>query len=276
MRVCNHGSWIPWLEVRERTDRGRGRGGRNLDTQRRGRERMFRLLGGVLSFLKCMCYHSNVVFTTAGGKHRVTEERRGNARHSKMSKIHTLGLSVFTTHKPSRGGKNSFQYKWKKQGVCVFISAFEHFFLMLTTWKYPAEALRRVLLGSQDVILSVAKETLSQRACFPPPWPPSFQPLSVSKKPFCFQPSPVVQSDWGTSLHQAGPGDPNIWGGCIDVSPVSYSEQLLSASLLLAVIVMLVFWYQGVVAACLAQTSTLIYQCYTPDPPHPTPSEPKT
>lgn len=89
---------------------------------------MFRLLGGVLSFLKCMCYHSNVVFTTAGGKHRVTEERRGNARHSKMSKIHTLGLSVFTTHKPSRGGKNSFQYKWKKQGVCVFISAFEHFF----------------------------------------------------------------------------------------------------------------------------------------------------
>lgn len=33
-------------------------------------------------------------------------------------------------------------------------------------WKYPAEALRRVLLGSQDVnvnFLPVAKETLSQR-----------------------------------------------------------------------------------------------------------------
>lgn len=56
-----------------------------------------------MSFLKCMRYHSSVVFTTAGGKHRVTEKRRGNARHSKMSKIHTLGLSVFTTHMLRRG-----------------------------------------------------------------------------------------------------------------------------------------------------------------------------
>lgn len=124
---------------------------------------MFRLLCSVLSFLKCMRYHGNVVFTTAGGKHRVTEERRGNARHSKMSKIHTLGLSVFTTHKPSSGGKTNF-----KQGVCVFISAFEHpvFLFLLAPWKYPAEALRRVLLGSQDVnvnFLPVAKETLSHR-----------------------------------------------------------------------------------------------------------------
>lgn len=52
-----------------------------------------------------------------------------------------------------------------KQGVCAFISAFElFFFLILSSWKYPAEALRGVLPGSQDVnvnFLAVAKETLS-------------------------------------------------------------------------------------------------------------------
>lgn len=117
--------YLGWKCVRER-----GLTEAEAEEIEREREKMFRLLGSVLSFLKCMCYHSNVVFTTAGGKHRVTEERRGNARHSKMSKIHTLGLSVFTTHKQRRGGKNSFQYKWKKQGVCVFISAFEHFFFL--------------------------------------------------------------------------------------------------------------------------------------------------
>lgn len=62
--------YLGWKWGRGLTEAVGGRGGL------RAREWMFRLLGCVFSFLKCMCYHSNVVFTTAGGKHRVTEKRR--------------------------------------------------------------------------------------------------------------------------------------------------------------------------------------------------------
>lgn len=90
---------------------------------------MFRLLCGVFSFLKCMCYHCNVVFTTAGGQQRVREERRGNARHSKMSKIHALGRSVFTSHKLSRGGKTHFNINGRQAGsLCLYISFYPFFF----------------------------------------------------------------------------------------------------------------------------------------------------
>lgn len=91
----------------------------NASVEREGKKRrMFRLLCGVLSSLKCMRYHGCVVFTTAGGKHRVTEERRWNSAHSKMSKIHILGLSVFTAHKQRRE-ESSFQFKWKTSRECV-------------------------------------------------------------------------------------------------------------------------------------------------------------
>ena len=84
------------------------------------RGRMFRLLCSVLSSLKCMCYHSCVVFTTAGGKHRVTEERRGNARHSKMSKIHT---SLYSLHTSREEGKTHFNINERQAGsVCLYIS----------------------------------------------------------------------------------------------------------------------------------------------------------
>lgn len=125
-----------------------------------------------------MCYHSDVVFTAAGGKQGVTEERRGNTRHSQICKIHTLGLSVFTTHtraeqRREQRRKNSFQYKWKasRECVCVCVSLYRllniiFLFFLLAPWKYPAQAPRRVLPGSQDVnvnFLPVAKETLSHR-----------------------------------------------------------------------------------------------------------------
>lgn len=90
---------------------------------------MFQLLGHVLSFLKCMCYHSSVVFTTAGGKHGVGEKRHGNARHTKMSKIHTLGLSVFTTHQPLEE-KTHFNINGRQaQSVCVCVCLYIIFFL---------------------------------------------------------------------------------------------------------------------------------------------------
>lgn len=130
---------------------------------------MFRLLCGVLSFLKCMCYHSNVVFTTAGGEHRVTVKRHGNARHSKMSKIHTLGLCIHHTQAVMRG-KNSFQYKWMTSRECVCLLFF--LFFCSPSWKYPAEALGRILLGSQDVnvnFLPVTEETLSHSGPGPLP-----------------------------------------------------------------------------------------------------------
>lgn len=152
---------------------------------------MFRLLGDVLSFLKCMRYHGNVVFTAAGGERRVTVKRRGNARHSKMSKIHTLGLCIQHTQAELKGEKNSFQYKWMTSSESVSP------FFLLATWKYPAEALGRVLLGSQDVnvnFLPVTEESLSLTLSLslslfqwtpgplPHPWSRRFE----SKKPFCF------------------------------------------------------------------------------------------
>lgn len=78
---------------------------------------------------------------------------------------------------------------------CVFISAFEHFFFLLATWKYPAETLGRVLLGSQDVnvnFLPVAKETLSLTAALVPS--PMVTVLSV-KEAFLFPVISLVQSD---------------------------------------------------------------------------------
>lgn len=139
--------YLGWKWGRGPTEaEGRVGGGLRGRERERRREWMFRLLSGVLSFLKCMCYHSNVVFTTAGGEHRVTEKRRGNARHSKMSKIHTLGLSVFTTHKLSWGGggggvgETHFNINgWQAGSVCLRF--------LLASWKYPAEAMGRVFAG---------------------------------------------------------------------------------------------------------------------------------
>lgn len=118
-------------------------------------------------------------------------ERRGNARHSKMSKIHTLGLSVFSTHEPSRAerrgeGKNSFQYKWMTSRECVSlyqlfnISLF--FFLPLSPHGNIQQKPRDEFSAGvrMSVFIFLSPPLLSPSPL--PPWSPS---LFHSKTPFC-------------------------------------------------------------------------------------------
>lgn len=152
-----------------------------------------------------------------------SEEWRGNARHSKMSKIHTLGLCIHYTRAELRR-KTHFNINGRQAGesVCVFISAFEHISFFLAPWKYPAETLGREVLGSQDVnvnFLPVAMKTLSQRAPVPPPPPsssphPPWSPHFQSKKPFCLQSSLCNQTlrNISTSGSPVDRETPNIWG----------------------------------------------------------------
>lgn len=141
-----------------------------------------------------------------------------------MSKIHTLGLSVFSAHKPSWGGgrekKPHFNINgWQAGSTWRSLSLF----FCSPPWKYPAEALGRVLPGSHYVnvnFLPVTEETLPHTtALVPLPRPPrhghqAFQ----SKEPFfCFQTGAPLQSDIEEHLRirLPGPGDPTS-GGCID------------------------------------------------------------
>lgn len=91
-------------------------------------------------------------------------------------------------------------------------------FFLLAPWKYPAETLGRVLLGSQDVnvnFLPVAKETLSHRG--PGSLPHghrafSQRSLSVSKSsPLCNQTLRNISAS-GCSVDRQTPTS----GGCID------------------------------------------------------------
>lgn len=156
------------------------------------------------------------------------EERRGNARRSKMSKIHTLGLSVFSTHKQRRGEKTNFNIN-RRQAGSVSLCVIFFFFLILASCKYPAKALRRVLLGSQDVnnFLPVAKETLPLKHRAPGSLPHGHRTFS-QRRPSLSRPRSCAIRCTGTSGCFMDQETPNIWGlyrfplGEVDVSLVSH------------------------------------------------------
>lgn len=96
-----------------------------------------------------------------------------------------------------------------KQGVFRFVSSF---FFILASCKYPAKALRRVLLGSQDVnnFLPVAKETLSNTE---PPVPSPMVTVHSVKEGFLFPDLALVQSQKHLCIRLLhGPGDPQHLG----------------------------------------------------------------
>lgn len=168
-----------------------------------------------------------------------------------------------------------------KQGVCVFISAFEHVFFFFCSphgniqQKPWDEFCWEVRMSMLIFFPLLRRLSLTQRPWIPPPW----SPRSQSKKPFCFQSSLYNQTLRNISTSGcSGAGDPDIWG--LYWFPVEGGGRLPSELFRVATLALQPIFCCDchacvLMAGCssrlsytgVTQASTLLHQYYTPFEP---------